>query len=287
MKYEKIVQAKFIERENRFVATVELAGSEGRGNNRNKRNNCNKCDKTVNVHVKNTGRCRELLVPGSTVYLEDFDGRMGNRKMRYSLVAVEKAVSRCAGVDETLLVNMDSQAPNKVVQEALEDGRIRLPGLNDSDDDRFTLIKPETRYGDSRFDFYVEAVSEAGEAVSEAGEAVSKAGEADGAPKRAFIEVKGVTLEDNGHARFPEAPTERGVKHINELIRARREGYLAYILFMVQMEGMKEVSPNYETHPEFGEALAKAAEAGVEILAYDCKATPDTLTINKQIEFCL
>ena len=257
MKYEKIVQAKFIERENRFVARVEL-------------------DESVKVHVKNTGRCRELLVPGSTVYLEDFDGRMGSRRMRYSLVAVEKEVvcgtkvdnSRESVVHETLLVNMDSQAPNKVVQEALEDGRIRLPGMND-DAGRFTLVKPEKKYGDSRFDFYVEAAGGVGEA----------------APKRAFIEVKGVTLEDDGHARFPDAPTERGVKHINELIKARREGYLAYVIFVVQMEGMKDVSPNYETHPEFGEALAKAAEIGVEILAYDCRVTPDSLTINEKIGF--
>ena len=264
MKYEIIVQAKFIERENRFVARVELAEAKDKGDN------CNKSSergKTTKVHVKNTGRCKELLVPGSTVYLEDFDGRMGSRQMRYSLVAVEKAVDGPAG-ESQLMVNMDSQAPNKVVQEALEDGTIRLPGMND-DGGRFTLIKPETKYGDSRFDFYVEAAGE------------------EGALKRAFIEVKGVTLEDGGHARFPDAPTERGVKHINELIKASGEGYLAYVIFVVQMEGMKDVSPNYETHPEFGEALAKASEAGVEILAYGCNVTPDSLTVNEQIAFAL
>lgn len=254
MKYEKIVEAKFIERENRFVARVGI----GEGDDA----------ETVKVHVKNTGRCRELLVPGSTVYLEDFEGRMGSRRMRHSLVAVEKKVDAPGG---KLLINMDSQAPNKVVQEALADGRIRLPGLSN-----LTLIKPEVKYGDSRFDFYVEADGADEQFTNKTVE-----------PKRAFIEVKGVTLEEDGHARFPDAPTERGIKHINELIRARREGYLVYIIFVVQMKGMKDVSPNYDTHPEFGDALAKAAEAGVSILAYDCKVTPDSLAIDRQIEFKL
>ena len=263
MKYEKIVKAKFIERENRFVARVE-AGLDDDA-------------ETVKVHVKNTGRCRELLIPGSTVYLEDFEGRMGSRRMRYSLVAVEKKIVFPAekSSDEQnggmLLINMDSQAPNKVVQDALADGRIRLPGLSN-----LTLIKPEVKYGDSRFDFYVEADGADEQFTNKTVE-----------PDRAFIEVKGVTLEDDGHARFPDAPTERGVKHINELIRARSEGYLAYVIFVVQMKGMKDVSPNYDTHPEFGEALAKAAEAGVSILAYDCKVTPDSLAIDSQIEFKL
>ena len=251
MKYEKIVQAKFIERENRFVAKVEVPGSGANGGG-----------EVVKVHVKNTGRCRELLLPGSTVYLEDFAGRMGSRRMRYSLVAVEKAFG-----GGKLLVNMDSQAPNKVVQEALADGRIRLPGFADAEDAsgagaELTLIRPEAKFGNSRFDFYVEC-----------------------SPNRAFIEVKGVTLEENGHARFPDAPTERGVKHINELIKAHGEGYGAYIIFVVQMEGMKDVAPNYETHPEFGEALAKASEAGVKILGYDCLVTPDSLTVKGKIDF--
>ena len=220
MKYEKIAEAKFIKRENRFVAEVRLPDGE-----------------TAKVHVKNTGRCRELLLPGSTVYLEDYDGRMGNRKMRFSLVAVRKAVKD--GSD--LLINMDSQAPNKAVGEALSDDRIRLPGFEDQN----LHIQPEVGYGDSRFDFYIEAEG-----------------------KRGFIEVKGVTLENDGHARFPDAPTERGIKHINELIRAHEEGYEAYLIFVVQMEGMKDVSPNDETHPQFGEALAKAEAAGVKILAY-------------------
>lgn len=240
MKYGKIAEAKFIERENRFVARVELPGGE-----------------ITKVHVKNTGRCRELLLRGSRVYLEDFAGRMGSRRMRYSLVAVEKETDR--GI---ILINMDSQAPNRVAQEALADGRISLPGLAE-----LTLIKPEVKCGDSRFDFYVEATGAGGEL------------------QRAFIEVKGVTLEENGHARFPDAPTERGVKHINELIRARGEGCGACILFVVQMEGIKDVSPNDQTHPQFGEAIARAREAGVTILAYDCLVTPDTLTVNKEINF--
>ena len=244
MKYEKIKEAKFIERINRFVAKVELPGGE-----------------VTRVHVKNTGRCKELLLPGTKVYLEDFEGRMGTRRMQYSLVAVEKASGQETG-QESMLINMDSQAPNKVVQEALSEGRICLPGMSSVSDAAKLMIKPETKYGDSRFDFYVEA-----------------------GDKRGFIEVKGVTLEEKGHARFPDAPTERGVKHINELVRAHGEGYEAYILFVVQMKGMRDVAPNDLTHPQFGEALAKAAKAGVNILAYDCLVTPGSLTINNPIPF--
>lgn len=244
MKYDKIVEAKFIERENRFVARVALPEGE-----------------VSRAHVKNTGRCRELLLPGADVYLEDHADRMGNRKMRYSLVAVRKAATG----GRQILINMDSQAPNKVVGEALTDGRILLPGFEESTD--HLRIKPETRFGDSRFDFYVEQVSPEGKG------------------RKAFIEVKGVTLEDDGYARFPDAPTERGVKHINELIRAHEEGYDAYIIFVVQMEGIKDVSPNDETQPQFGEALAKARKAGVKILAYDCLVTPDSLKVKGPVSF--
>lgn len=244
MKYDKIVEAKFIERENRFVARVALPDGE-----------------VSRAHVKNTGRCRELLLPGADVYLEDHANRMGSRKMRYSLIAVRKA----AAGDRQILINMDSQAPNKVVGEALADGRIRLPGFEDRMGQ--LRIKPETRFGDSRFDFYVEHADAGGE------------------KQKAFIEVKGVTLEDDGHARFPDAPTERGVKHINELIRAHEEGYDAYIIFVVQMEGIKDVSPNDETHPQFGEALAKAQKAGVKILAYDCLVTLDSLDVKGSVSF--
>ena len=242
MRYEEITEAKFIERENRFVAKAALPDGE-----------------ICRVHVKNTGRCRELLVPGNTVYLEDFHGRMGNRKMRYSLVAVKK--------DVTLLINMDSQAPNKAVHEALADGTIRLPQMEE-----ISIIKPETVFGNSRFDFYV-----ATDADPNAGQGACRRG--------AYIEVKGVTLEENGHARFPDAPTERGVKHINELIRAHEEGFGAYIIFLAQIEGTKDISPNYGTHREFGEALARASESGVKVLAYDCLVAPDRLQVNKQIRF--
>ena len=234
MKYEKVQKARFIERENRFVARVE----DEMG------------DKESRVHVKNTGRCRELLVSGATVYLEDHMDSMRDRKYRYSLIAVEKETE--AG---TFLINMDSQAPNKVVAEALEAGAII---------DGATTIRPETTFGSSRFDFYVEA------------------GEGD-STRRAFIEVKGVTLEEDGIARFPDAPTERGVKHINELIAAREEGYEAYIVFVIQMKGMKCFEPNDETHPQFGEALRRAKAMGVQVLVYDCTVTEDSLELDQTV----
>lgn len=218
MQYRSVKKGIFRARPNRFIAHVEIDGA------------------VEVVHVKNTGRCRELLVPGATVYLEESDNPA--RKTRYDLIAVEKG---------DLLVNMDAQAPNKVFQEWAEaDGF--LPGL--------TLLRPETTWGSSRFDFYWEA------------------GE-----RRGFVEVKGVTLEDDGHARFPDAPTERGVKHLEELIRCQGEGYEAAVCFVIQMEGMKDFAPNDVTHPAFGEALRKAAEAGVRVLAQECRVTPETLTM--------
>ena len=241
MKYEAIVKAKFTDRPNRFVAKVEL------------------CDgQEVAVHVKNTGRCKELLVPGATVYLEDFDGRMGNRKMRYSLIAVEKRRA-----EDTLLINMDSQAPNKVVKEALLSGKLQLPGLS-----ALTLIRPETSYGNSRFDFYVEG---------------SGTGKTEQAVQKAFIEVKGVTLEHHGFARFPDAPTERGVKHIEELCKAAEDGYGTYIVFVIQMQKIHTFGPNYETHPQFGEALAEAKSKGVQIVAYDCLVTQERLELDQPV----
>ncbi|MCF0142708.1 MAG: DNA/RNA nuclease SfsA, partial [Parasporobacterium sp.] len=217
-------------RPNRFVANVELCGKE------------------ISVHVKNTGRCKELLVPGAYVYLEDFTARMGSRKMAYDLIAVEKG---------DLLVNMDSQAPNKAAAEALKDGRISLPGMTGP-----LFVRPETKYGDSRFDFYVQ----------------------DAAGREGFVEVKGVTLEFNREASFPDAPTERGVKHINELVKAHDEGYMSYILFIVQMEGMKSVRPNDETHRAFGDALRAAASKGVHVLAYECSITPDTMEVGGPVK---
>lgn len=220
MRYENIKRGRFLARPNRFIAHVELDGEE------------------VICHVKNTGRCRELLIPGeSTVYIEDH-GPETKRKTRYSLIGVEKG---------DLMINMDSQAPNKVVKEWIQSGEF-LPGI--------TLIKPEKKYGDSRFDFYLEQ-----------------------GDRKIFLEVKGVTLEENGVAMFPDAPTERGVKHIEELIDCKKNGYDAYIVFVVQMAGMKTFTPNDRTQKEFREALREAKENGVEILVKDCKVTADELTI--------
>ncbi len=229
MKYEKIVAAKFISRPNRFVAHVLLNGKE------------------VSVHVKNTGRCRELLVPDAVVYLEDFSYRQSKRKLLYDLVAVRKG---------GLLINMDSQAPNKVAREALENGNIKLPGMSE-----LIIIRPEKVYGESRLDFYIE----------------DKNGE------KGFVEVKGVTLENEGVASFPDAPTDRGVKHINELIRAMENGYHSYVLFVIQMSGTKKFTPNDVTHKEFGNVLRYAAEKGVHILAYECAVTPESLNITKSV----
>lgn len=230
MHYNQIIKAEFVERPNRFIAKVIVDGE------------------VVTSHVRNTGRCRELLVPGCTVYLEDFAGRMGTRKLRYSLIAVEKG---------SLLINMDSQAPNKVCGEALAGGLIKIPGLG-----KLTTIRREVTHGDSRYDFYLE----------------------DYAGKKAFVEVKGVTLENQGVCAFPDAPTERGLKHIEGLIKARGEGYLAAVVFIVQMSDMKYMVPNDETHPAFGEALRRAEDAGVEVLAYECEVTPCSLEVEKQLE---
>ena len=222
MQYRNIYPAVFLSRPNRFVAKVELNGQE------------------ETVHVKNTGRCRELLVPGCTVYLEKSENL--SRRTAYDLIAVEKGA---------LLVNMDAQAPNKVFAEWAEAGHF-VPGL--------TLLRPETTWGKSRFDFYWEA------------------GE-----RKGFVEVKGCTLEQDGHARFPDAPTQRGVKHLRELAAAQREGYACAVCFVLQMKGCHTFSPNWETHPEFAGALAEAAQAGVQVLAIDCRVTPDTLVMDAPV----
>ena len=223
MQYAHVRPAVFQARPNRFVARVLLDGKE------------------ETVHVKNTGRCRELLVPGARVYLAEGDNPA--RKTRYDLVAVEKG---------ELLVNLDSQAPNKVFAQWAQSGGFR-PGL--------TLLRPETTWGNSRFDFYWE----------------------DAAGQRGFVEVKGVTLEEEGHVRFPDAPTLRGVKHLEELVRARAEGYETAVCFVVQMEGMVDFAPNDATHPAFGAALRRAAAAGVTVLAMECAVTPDSLAIRRPI----
>ena len=221
MNYKHILPGTFLSRPNRFIAHVKVNG------------------KDWVCHVKNTGRCRELLVPGARVYVEESENPA--RKTKYDLIAVEKG---------NLLINMDSQAPNKAAQEFLPK---LLPGL--------TFLRPETVWGNSRFDFYAETDSGA----------------------KWFLEVKGVTLEDNGVARFPDAPTERGAKHLTELCRCAQEGYHAAVLFVIQMKGVSRFEPNDATDPKFGEALRFAAEHGVKIFAYDCLVTPDSMTVDSPV----
>lgn len=222
MKYERIQVGRFIERPNRFIAYIDIDGAK------------------ETVHVKNTGRCAELLKPGATVYVQKSDNP--ERKTQWDLIGVEKG---------NRLVNMDSQIPNAVVKEWLEEGNLfDLP----------LKIQPETTYSKSRFDLYVKAGN-----------------------RKVFIEVKGVTLEENGVARFPDAPTERGVKHVEELIKALKDGYESYIIFVIQMNGVRYFTPNIDTHPEFAEALRKAKKAGVKILAYDCDVKEDEIRLNSSI----
>ncbi len=226
MHYSNIQRAIFLRRPNRFIAHIEVDGRE------------------EVCHVKNTGRCRELLTDRATIYVEHHDNP--NRKTKYSLIAVEKG---------DLLINMDSQAPNKVVGEWL---------LEKEPFGKVKLLKPECTYGSSRFDFYLEKEAE-----------------------KIFIEVKGVTLEEDGIVRFPDAPTERGIKHLEELRACVEAGYKAAVIFVVQMEGMQHFEPNDKTHPQFGEALRQARKAGVEVLAYECKVTPSSLEITKSIPVVL
>ena len=237
MKYQDIIKGKFISRPNRFIAVVEIDGREER------------------AHVKNTGRCRELLQPGASVYLEDFRNRMGSRKLEFSLVGVEKEVQR-AGARHVIMINMDSQAPNKVVKEAMQSGSLLPAGFGD-----VSYIKPEYTYGNSRIDFYAE----------------------DSTGRKLLMEVKGVTLEEGGTARFPDAPTERGIKHIEELIAAKRHGFEAVVCFVIQMKGVERFEPNYSTHAAFGEALCRAADEGVEVIAYDCVVEEDGLVLDKPV----
>lgn len=231
MRYGEVVRGRFLHRPNRFVAYTEIEGRE-----------------TV-VHVKNTGRCRELLVPGCTVYLAKSDNPA--RRTAFDLVAVEKAREGRA----PLLINMDAQAPNAVAAEWLPRSGLFSPSAT---------FRREVTFGASRFDLYVE----------------------DG-ERRAFVEVKGVTLEEGGIARFPDAPTERGVKHLRELCAAVEAGYEAFLLFVVQMKEITAVVPNDEMHRAFGEALRAAAAAGVRLLAVDCNVTPDTLTADAPVPVVL
>ena len=216
MKYKKVVEARFLARPNRFVAQVDIAGQ------------------VETVHVKNTGRCKELLLPDVPVILAEADNP--RCKTRYDLIAVEKA-----GLG---LINLDRQAPNKVMGEWLV-GR------------GYDVVKPEYKYGKSRIDFYMERGSQ-----------------------QYLLEVKGCTLEKEGIGYFPDAPTERGIKHIHELIEARRAGYWCGLAFVIQMPKVREVRPNIETHPAFGDAWKEALEAGVRIWCLGCKVEADSLTID-------
>jgi len=224
MKYKNIVEGRFIARPNRFVAYAEING------------------RTEVCHVKNTGRCRELLTEGCTVWLEKAEPS-SKRKTLYDLVTVRKG---------DRLINMDSAAPNRAAAEFLPN---IFPGGS---------IRPEYTYGNSRFDFYIE-----------------KNG------KRILLEVKGVTLEQDGIVMFPDAPTERGVKHINELARCLDEGFETYLLFVIQMEDVRYFAPNDITHPGFGQALRQAAEMGVKLLAYDCNVTPGSMEIRNGVKIRL
>ena len=226
MKYKNTMPAVFLDRPNRFIAHVQLG------------------DCVETVHVKNTGRCKELLVPGAEVILE----RSSNpaRKTKYDIICVNKAGR---------LINMDSQIPNRAAEEWLKSG-----GLFPEEIEVFR----EKTYGNSRFDLYVES-----------------------GQRKAFMEVKGVTLEKDNVARFPDAPTLRGIKHMEELIRCQQDGYEAYLLFVIQMKGIERFEPNWETHREFGETLVRAANAGVHILARDCAVTEDSIELQDVVPVCL
>lgn len=226
MKYNNIRYAKFINRKNRFIAEIEI---------NNKIELC---------HVKNTGRCKELLIKGVDIFVEENNNI--NRKTKYSLICVKKG---------NLIINMDSQIPNYVAKEGIEKGVIQE--LKD-----IRYIKQEVKYKNSRFDLYFER----------------KTGE------KGFIEVKGVTLEDNGVVRFPDAPSERAIKHINELIEAKKEGYEAYILFIIQLKNVKYFEPNKETHYEFYQALKNAKNNNVHILAYDCFVSSDEILLKDMVK---
>lgn len=224
--YERVEEGTFLSRPNRFIAMVDIGG------------------RTVRCHVKNTGRCRELLVPGARVFLSASDSP--GRSTTHDLIAVMKG---------DLLVNMDSQAPNPIAAEGLR----LIPGFED-----VTEVRREFPYGDSRIDIMAIAPG-----------------------RRILVEVKGVTLEEDGVCMFPDAPTERGRKHIRELMHAADDGWEACILFVVQMEGMERFEPNRATDPAFAEALSEAAAAGVRIIAYGCDVAPDSMTLSYGIPVSL
>ena len=242
MNYDPIVTGIFLNRPNRFIAHIDVEGE------------------TVVAHVKNTGRCRELLIPGSTVILNHHpNAALTGRKTEYDLIAVYKG---------DLLINMDSQAPNQAALEWITspERQIISPFLPLIPQD----ICREITHGDSRFDLAFSLFDPKTKALTPA-----------------FMEVKGVTLEENGHARFPDAPTERGVKHVKGLIQAHKEGYQAFLLFLIQMKGISCFSPNDSTHPAFGDALREAAAAGVTLLAYDCQVTETSMTVDQPVRILL
>lgn len=223
MKYKNTVRAEFCDRPNRFIAHVKINGV------------------METVHVKNTGRCRELLVSGCPVILEKSDNTA--RKTAYDLISVCK---------EGRWINMDSQAPNQAAAEWIQGGGLFPEEVS---------VYRERKYGNSRFDIYVESPE-----------------------RKAFIEVKGVTLEENNIVRFPDAPTERGLKHVEELAECMQDGYEAYLLFVIQMKDVRKFQPNWNTHHRFGDALKAAREAGVRILAMDCMIGEDFMRIQDPVE---
>ena len=226
MRYENVVSGRFLERKNRFIATVEIDGT------------------VQTVHVKNTGRCRELLVPNTTVWCVHAPAE--GRKTAYDLITAEK---------NGKLINLDAQAPNKLFREWAAEGRYLTMPLT---------IRPEFTHGDSRFDFRLER------------KGIVR-----------LVEVKGVTLEQDGHVSFPDAPTERGVKHLRGLMRAAESGMEAAVVFVIQMEGAKDFSPADRIHPEFGKVLREAAELGVQVQAFDCNVTPPEVRIRGEVPVLL
>lgn len=223
MTYKNIIKAVFIDRPNRFIARCEIN------------------EQVETVHVKNTGRCKELLIPGTTVFLEKFNAQ--TRKTNYDLISVIKG---------NRIINIDSQAPNKIFLESAKSGKF-LPDI--------LLIKPEYRFLNSRFDFYIETPF-----------------------KKIFIEIKGATLENNGVVMFPDAPTQRGLKHISELIEVKKKGYEAYIIFVIQMENAKYFMPNYITHKAFADKLKECDDNGVNVAAFDTIVTEKSIVLNNEVE---
>jgi len=223
VQYNNIKKALFLSRPNRFIARIEIDGKE------------------EICHVKNTGRCKELLLPRASIYVQERQNK--RRKTKYDLISVYK---------HERLINIDSQAPNKLFHEWV---------LASNYFKDIQLIKPEAKYQNSRFDFYLET-----------------------SDRKIFVEVKGVTLEEDGVAMFPDAPTERGVRHLHELGSSIKEGFEAYVFFVIQMKGVRYFTPNIKTHPAFAEALAKAAKQGVQVLAFDCEVTRNAITPGEMVD---